>query len=153
MWLPLCTKNTSQPFDFTTLASELSAIHHSCFEKGWKAQDFLDYLKCENALVAGQFMDGKLGGFICLSLIPPETEILTIAVSPNYQGQGFGKSLFESAKEKLPTFGINKIFLEVSVKNTSAQKFYISLGFTEFSTRKDYYAPGEDAILMDFTFA
>lgn len=90
-------------------------------------------------------------GFIIFSHILDEAELLNIAVSPSYQGQGIGYALYAAMQEKLQEAGIKQCFLEVAKSNHQAQVFYQQVGFTAIATRKNYYQQAngfEDAIIM-----
>jgi ribosomal protein S18 acetylase RimI-like enzyme len=55
-----------------------------------------------------------------------------ISVSPEFQGQGYGKELMEIAKEQAKTLDIQRIVLDVWAFNEQAQEFYASLGFETY---------------------
>lgn len=66
----------------------------------------------------------------------PESEVLpgewyldTLAVSPDFQGQGIGTTLLESLPEVARAAGKNKIGLNVDVGNPKAEKLYTKMGF------------------------
>ena len=44
---------------------------------------------------------------------------------------------------------INKILLEVSLKNTTADRFYSHFEFSTVGIRKNYYKDGSDALLKE----
>ena len=81
-------------------------------------------------------------------------ELETIAVAPESQRQGLGKSLFQALAAELKAAGVGELQLEVRASNRPAQSFYRALGFVETGRRKAYYAdPIEDAVLMGLRFA
>ena len=47
------------------------------------------------------------------------------------KGQGYGKFLFDKLKEYLKIQGIDKIYIDVDLENTGAQKFYKRIGFKQ----------------------
>ena len=47
------------------------------------------------------------------------------------------------------SLNINKLFLEVSQKNLSAEKFYESFDFSTVGIRRNYYKDGSDALLKE----
>ncbi len=65
-----------------------------------------------------EIFDDKNGNFIML-----------YEVKARKTGQGWGKILFEKLIEYLKSKGIEKIYLDVDVDNTRAQKFYKAMGF------------------------
>ena len=87
-------------------------------------------------------------GFAVASLVPPEAELETIAVSAGYQRQGVARRLFGALAEELGRSQVREVLLEVRESNP-AGAFYTSLGFVEEGRRPGYYAdPVEDSILM-----
>ncbi|MGB2079608.1 MAG: ribosomal protein S18-alanine N-acetyltransferase [Vibrio sp.] len=101
-------------------------------------------------------VNDKIIGYFYSQLIVDELSLLTIAIDPDYQSQGYGKQLFQyfiaQGKEK----GANSIYLEVRPSNQAAIKLYQDFGFEEIARRSKYYAnpslddPNgrEDAIVM-----
>ena len=77
-----------------------------------------------------------------------DTDILTIAVVPDFRLRGIARHLVTSLidwaySKKSPT-----IFLEVEKNNLPAQALYISEGFAVISMRPDYYGADIDALVM-----
>jgi len=120
----------------------------------WPAAAYLAALKPDSmprriALVAEQRIIGAVTGFIIASLLPPQAELETIAVSAAEQRRGIGRKLTFSMMEALRSAGVQEILLEVRASNQPALGFYRSLGWIETGHRPRYYAdPEEDAILM-----
>lgn len=91
-------------------------------------------------------------GFALIRVIPPEAEILTLAVLPDAQGQGYGKALMTQAIAMAQKIGITTMLLEVGVHNIAARSLYATLGFREVARRPAYYRHSNgqrsDALLM-----
>jgi len=85
----------------------------------------------------------KIIGYIGIEKILDEEHIINMAVHPDYRGKGIGKRLMQHVLNDEDVF-----FLEVRVSNESAKKVYEKYGFNVISTRKAYYADGEDAHVM-----
>ena len=77
-------------------------------------------------------------GFVLSRHAADEEELLLLAVSPQYRGQGIGRQLllsfFANAKER----GVSKLFLEMRDGNP-AEHLYRHAGFVEVGRRKGYY--------------
>jgi [ribosomal protein S18]-alanine N-acetyltransferase len=100
-------------------------------------------------IVAAHTQSGAIAGFAVASLLPPQAELESIAVTGDWQRQGVGRSLFDDLARKLRSGGIKEITLEVRASNLSALAFYRSLGFLQTAVRRRYYVdPVEDAVLM-----
>jgi len=99
------------------------------------------------ALVAE--VSGQVVGFAIASLIAPEAELETIAVSAAHQRQKAGSTLLAALFRELASRRILEVTLEVRASNVAAQEFYTAHSFMAFSRRVAYYLDtGEAAVLM-----
>jgi ribosomal-protein-alanine N-acetyltransferase len=87
--------------------------------------------------------DDKVVGYIGIEKILDEVHIINMAVDPQYRGKGIGNRLMQHVLNDEEVF-----FLEVRISNESAKKVYEKYGFKVISVRKQYYADGEDALVM-----
>lgn len=90
-------------------------------------------------------------GFIVLLDEVNETQLLNIAVLPEYQRQGYGRYLLSHAIEYAKSQGFSRLMLEVRASNAAAISLYHALGFIDVGIRHRYYPKGherEDALLM-----
>ena len=77
-----------------------------------------------------------------------DTDVLTIAVDPDYRLRGIARHMLTSLIDWAYTKNSPTIFLEVEKNNQPAQALYISEGFEIISMRPDYYGAGLDALVM-----
>lgn len=88
-------------------------------------------------------------GFIIASLIPPQAELETIAITPSHQRNKAGSALFRGLVRELESRQAKEITLEVRASNLAAQAFYRSQSLHTITKRKGYYADnGEDAVIL-----
>lgn len=74
-----------------------------------------------------------------------ESEILNLAVAPEYRRRGIGRQLLRTLLASHP----GSVFLEVRASNAAACAFYQSAGFEPVGRRPGYYdSPLEDAVVM-----
>jgi [ribosomal protein S18]-alanine N-acetyltransferase len=85
----------------------------------------------------------KVIGYIGIEKVLDETHIINMAIDPGYRGLGIGNRLMQHVLNDEDVF-----FLEVRVSNENAKRVYEKYGFQVISTRKCYYADGEDALVM-----
>jgi ribosomal-protein-alanine N-acetyltransferase len=108
----------------------------------WNVTDYLQHdllVACEGIRLIGFLVGHTLG--------PGESEILNLAVAPEYRRRGVARELL---RHFLSSHS-GEIFLEVRASNMAARLFYKSLDFEEVSTRSEYYRePLESAIVMKF---
>ena len=101
------------------------------------------------AWVAEEVEERKIVGFIVVRLIPPEAEILNLAVDPKDREQGVATSLLEVVLTNLQERNTERLHLEVRPSNTPAISFYQKHLFTISGVRPNYYSePAEAALLM-----
>ena len=90
---------------------------------------------------------GVAGFVVARTLVPGESEILNLAVAPEFRRQGVARALIEAWLRDFP----GTVFLEVRASNKTAQKAYKFLGFQEVIARPGYYDSGsESGIVMKF---
>ena len=88
-------------------------------------------------------------GYAGFWYIVDEAHISTIAVHPDWRGQGAGEHLLVGLLEHALDLNAVKATLEVRVTNTRAQNLYRKYRFAEVGRRRRYYRDnGEDALLM-----
>lgn len=79
-----------------------------------------------------------------------EFHIATIAISPDWQGKGWGKYLMQYMMDKAE--GSHFAMLEVRETNRRAIAMYEQFGFKAIGMRKRYYKDGENALIMRKVF-
>lgn len=91
--------------------------------------------------------DGKIVGYIGISYILENADIISIVVHKDYTKQGVAslllQEIFKFAKEN----NIQRIMLEVRNSNLPAQNLYEKHDFKQISIRKNYYDNAEDALI------
>lgn len=97
--------------------------------------------------------NSKMYGFLNASVAFEAIDIDYIFIKDSYKRKGLGSKLmhafFEYYRMSYKKGLDKKIFLEVSLRNTSAVSFYKKHGFKTLSIRENYYKNKEDAILME----
>ncbi|TSJ64344.1 GNAT family N-acetyltransferase [Starkeya sp. 3C] len=128
-------------------AEALAHLHGQSFRIGWDAAEFERLLanRLSRALVGTNGPCGAPVGFILLSGVSPEIEILSVAVEPGRRGEGIARRLVEAAFGTLAAEGFQIVFLEVEEGNAPALRLYARTGFREIGRRAGYYrgAAGE----------
>jgi ribosomal-protein-alanine N-acetyltransferase len=88
-------------------------------------------------------------GYAGLWLMTDEAHITTIAVDPDFQGNGLGELLLVALIDRAKQIGARWLTLEVRVTNEVAQRLYEKYTFKEMGIRRRYYSDnGEDALVM-----
>jgi ribosomal-protein-alanine N-acetyltransferase len=124
-------------------------IEEISFAAPWSEKDFLNELYNKSALTKVAAFEGNIIGYICMNFHLHESQILNLAVRPDFRRRGVATILMDEAIRELRKRRCVFMYLKVRVSNTGAQKFYELLGFKVESVRKKYYAdPDEDALVM-----
>lgn len=137
------------PFCASPDYSLLSAIHSSCFDRGWNREEFNGLFAIGGTLA---FIAPQNNGFGILRITGDEAEVITLAVLPHCRREGIGKTLVSSMLAYAAERGVTAVFLEVREDNEVAKALYAALGFAIISRRKHYYRNSNgsetDAIVM-----
>ena len=80
-----------------------------------------------------------IAGYLLANIVSNEAEILSIAISADYQNFGKATGLIMYLKEFLAEKNVKTVFLEVASDNKAALALYRSSGFCEFGRRASYY--------------
>ncbi len=92
---------------------------------------------------------GVIAGYLCRWLVAGESHILNVAVHPDFRGGGFGAALMAEAVAEAQIRKAQLMILEVRRSNLEARRLYRKFGFEERRLRRNYYGPGEDALVME----
>jgi ribosomal-protein-alanine N-acetyltransferase len=125
------------------------AIENASFPTPWADHAFLSELKNKFAFYTVAIHDGQLVGYCGMWLFSGEAHITTIAVHPDWRGQGLGKTFMNALINNARSHGATTMILEVRPLNSSARILYKSLGFRQIGCRRNYYLEThEDALVM-----
>lgn len=128
---------------------QVLAIEQACFPRGWNLSHFQAELASERASCVVVEQDGRVAGYLCLTVLLDEAEILDVAVDPALQGRGIGAQLVQWACAEAVQRGACLLLLEVRATSQPAIALYERFGFQRSGLRKAYYEDNIDAILMD----
>ena len=130
--------------------TQLMSVENACHSHPWSEKTMLS---CIGDRYFGFMLeqDATLLGFYIGEYVAGEATLMDVCVSPEQQGNGFGKTLLNHFTDHAKTLGAEQLFLEVRAKNISALMLYINSGFIEVGRRTGYYPSKvgyEDAIVM-----
>ena len=95
-------------------------------------------------------LDGeRVVGYIGSQSSADETDVMNVAVHPDYRRRGIAESLIEVLIRELKNRGSHALMLEVRDSNEPAIALYEKLGFQQVGLRKNYYHnPKEHARIL-----
>lgn len=128
---------------------QVLTIEQACFPRGWNRSHFQAELASERASCVVVEQDGRVAGYLCLTVLLDEAEILDVAVDPALQGRGIGAQLVQWACDEAIQRGARLLLLEVRATSQPAIALYERFGFQQTGLRKAYYEDNIDAVLMD----
>ena len=130
-------------------ATAVAAIEEKSFAVPWKRDDFWREAKNELASYIVGVLDGKIVAYAGAWVSFNQADVMSVAVDPEYRGQGLGTLLFGELIRVVKARGATAITLEVRPSNTAAIKLYESYGLRSVGRRRGYYSDnGEDALIM-----
>jgi ribosomal-protein-alanine N-acetyltransferase len=127
-------------------------IERLSFDHPWSLESFLRELSLPfSRLVVAAIPDDSqlLAGFLCRWLVGGECHILNVAVHPQHRRLSVGAELIDWAIAEARTKQTQLVTLEVRRSNVAARGLYRKFNFEERRLRRNYYGPGEDAIVME----
>ncbi|ADV13177.1 GNAT family N-acetyltransferase [Mesorhizobium ciceri] len=85
---------------------------------------------------------GELAGLITLERHGDHAMIFSVAVSPDFQGKGFGIALLKHADEQTHLWGLPEVRLYTNARMERNIALYLAYGFHETGRRPNPYRPG-----------
>lgn len=129
--------------------SQIAALEKVCFSDPWSQRSIASELSNPYSRWLVWEEEGTVLGYIGSQTVPPEADVMNIAVAPGHRKQKIGSKLLTALCELLHREGIDKLFLEVRASNTPAIALYEGFGFQILGRRPKYYVnPVEDAYIM-----
>jgi ribosomal protein S18 acetylase RimI-like enzyme len=136
----------------------LAPICHEWTATGsfWNLESCLETMGAHHVLSASAVNHGSSSkgwvGWYLATCQGTDCELLFIYTASANRGQGIANKLLNDLiKRAGATDGIESLFLEVRVSNTSAIRLYEKSGFVRQSIRPRYYSNGEDALVYRLT--
>jgi [ribosomal protein S18]-alanine N-acetyltransferase len=129
-------------------------IERLSFSQPWSLNSFrrelsLSFSRLILALTDNAPGERTIAGYLCRWLVAGEYHVLNIAVHPDFRQRGIGGDLMAEAVAEARARKAQLMILEVRRSNLEARKLYRKFGFEERRLRRNYYGPGEDALVME----
>ena len=115
----------------------------------WTQKQWASEFKKEGIKILGLFLSNLLIGICVFHVVIDEVQINYFVVNKKYRKKGYGTNLMNYLIKQCEILNINKLLLEVSLSNTTAEKFYSRFDFCTVGIRTKYYKDGSDALLKE----
>ena len=129
--------------------AQVAALEKICFSDPWSENSVAYELTNKLAYWLVALEGDTVAGYIGSQTVMEETDMMNVAVHPDYRRKGIAEALVNGLVEALKEQGSHCLTLEVRASNEPAKKLYEKLGFCQIGRRPNYYRnPREDALIL-----
>ena len=129
--------------------AQIAELEQLCFTDPWSERSISAELESKLSLWLVAMEGERVVGYVGSQTVLGWTDMMNIAVHPDFRRRGIGEGLVAALEEELKKQGSQQLTLEVRASNESAKALYSKLGFREVGIRKNYYhKPREDALIL-----
>ena len=128
---------------------QVAALEAICFHDSWSEKSVASELENELSFWLVALEGERVAGYVGSQTVMGETDMMNVAVHPDYRRKGIAEALILALLEGLKARGSHSLTLEVRASNAPAIALYQKLGFQQIGLRKNYYRnPREDALIL-----
>ena len=128
---------------------QIAELEKVCFADPWSVTSIETELTSRLSLWLVAMEGDTVVGYVGSQTVIDESDVMNIAVHPDYRRQGIAEALVGALEKALRQRGSRALTLEVRDSNVPAITLYDKLGFTQVGLRKNYYRnPKEDARIL-----
>ena len=129
--------------------AQVAALEAICFADPWSEKSVASELTNRLSLWLVALDGDRVAGYVGSQSVMGESDMMNVAVHPDYRRQGIAEGLCLALVEALKEKGNHCLTLEVRASNDPAKALYEKLGFQQVGLRKNYYRnPKEDACIL-----
>ena len=127
----------------------VAALEVLCFSDPWSQNSVASELNNPLSLWLVAVEEDAVVGYVGSQTVMGETDMMNIAVDPEFRRRGIAGQLVDALVAELKTRQSHCLTLEVRASNEPARALYEKLGFQQVGLRKNYYRnPKEDALIL-----
>lgn len=129
--------------------AQVAELEKLCFRDPWSENSVASELNNPLSLWLVAVDGDRVAGYVGSQTVMDESDMMNVAVHPDYRKQGIATALILGLVEELRKRGSRSLTLEVRASNETAISVYRKLDFQEVGRRKNYYRnPREDALIL-----
>ena len=127
----------------------------SCYELDlntislWSKKQWAKEFKKDGTRIYGLFISNSVIGICVFQEVLDEAQINYFVVDQKFRKKGYGSYLMSFLIKQCEKLNLNKLLLEVSQSNVTAERFYSRFDFFTVGIRKSYYKDGSNAVLKE----
>jgi ribosomal-protein-alanine N-acetyltransferase len=115
----------------------------------WSKKQWANEFKKEGTKIFGLLIKNLVIGICVFQVVLDEAQISYFVVNQKFRKRGFGSYLMSYLIKNCEKLNLNKLLLEVSQSNLTAERFYSRFDFSTVGIRKNYYKDGSHALLKE----
>jgi len=115
----------------------------------WSKKQWANEFKKEGTKIFGLLITNLVIGLCVFQVVIDEAQVNYFVVNEKFRKKGFGSYLMNHLIKQCEKLNVNKLFLEVSQSNVTAERFYSRFNFSTVGIRKNYYKNGSNALLKE----
>ena len=129
--------------------AQVAELEKLCFSDPWSEKSVASELENKLALWLVALDEDAVAGYIGSQTVIDETDMMNVAVHPDYRRRGIAEALVNALVDALKIRESHSLTLEVRASNAPAIALYEKLDFQKTGLRKNYYRnPREDALIL-----
>ena len=115
----------------------------------WSKEQWANEFKKDGTKIFGLLIKNLVIGICVFQVVIDEAQINYFVVNQKFREKGFGSYFMSYLIKKCEKLNLNKLLLEVSQSNVTAERFYSRFDFSTVGIRKNYYKDGSHALLKE----
>ncbi len=129
--------------------AQVAQLEKLCFSDPWSEKSVFSELSNSLSLWLVALEGEAVAGYIGSQTVLGETDMMNVAVHPDFRRQGVAEALVTELVSQLKQMESHSLTLEVRASNEAAKALYEKLGFALAGIRPKYYRnPREDAYIL-----
>lgn len=129
--------------------AQIAELEKICFSDPWSENSVASELNNPLSVWLVAEENGIVCGYVGSQTVLDETDMMNIAVHPDFRRKGIAAALIAELVRLLKERGSRILRLEVRESNAPAISLYETMGFTQLGLRKNYYRnPKENALIL-----
>ena len=115
----------------------------------WSREQWSNEFKKDGIKIFGLLIKKLVIGICVIQVVIDEAQINYFVVNQKFRKKGFGSYLMNYLIKRCEKLSLNKVLLEVSQSNETAEEFYSRFNFFTVGIRRNYYKDGSHALLKE----